>query len=55
MTGRLPVPFEDGKVQEIEYEEAALMQSVRCFVNRRESFLRELFERSPRLVGDKRE
>jgi predicted ATPase len=43
------VSFDEGRLHEIEYDEAAPMQIVRRFVNHRDSFLKELFEETPSL------
>lgn len=41
--------FDDGRIHEIEYEQALPLQIVRRFVNDRESFLEELLEETPSL------
>jgi predicted ATPase len=46
------ISFDYGKLQEIDYEDTAPMQIVRRFVNNREGFLRELFQKSPTLFDD---
>jgi predicted ATPase len=38
------VSFDEGRLHEIEYEQAAPVQIVRRFLNHREGFLKELFE-----------
>jgi predicted ATPase len=43
------VSFDDGHLQEIQYEETAPMQIVRRFVNYRDDFLAELFGDNPTL------
>ena len=43
------VSFDDGHLQEIQYEKTAPMQIVRRFVNDRDDFLAELFGDSPTL------
>jgi len=44
--------FDDGSLREIDYEQTAPMQIVRSFLNRRESFLEELFNDPPSLFAD---
>jgi predicted ATPase len=39
--------FDDGHLHEIDYEDTAPLQIVRRFVNDRDSFVQELFEKSP--------
>jgi predicted ATPase len=41
--------FDDGRIHEIEYEEAASVHIVRRFLNDREYFLKELFREEPTL------
>ena len=45
--------FDDGVLQEIQYEETAPMQIVRRFLNDRDSFLEELFRDTPMLFERK--
>ena len=43
------VSFDNGRLQELSYEETEPLQIVRRFVNHRESFLKELFDERPPL------
>ncbi len=49
------VSFDEGRLHEIEYEETAPMQIVRRFVNNREEFLRDLFQKTPTLFDNELE
>lgn len=44
--------FDDGRIHEIEYEEAAPVHIVRRFLNDREFFLKELFREEPTLFDE---
>jgi predicted ATPase len=44
--------FDEGRIHEIEYEEAAPMQIVRRFVNDRDNFLDELLKETPSLFEE---
>jgi predicted ATPase len=46
------VSFDNGSLEEIDYEETAPLQIVRHFVNQRESFLEELFNDPPSLFEE---
>jgi predicted ATPase len=46
------VSFDNGKLQEIQYEDCSPTQIVRRFVNNRDSVLNELFRKSPTLFED---
>src|SRR5205807_5330635 len=45
--------FDDGEIRKIEYEQTAAMQTVRRFVNHRDSFLEELLKETPSLFENK--
>jgi len=44
--------FDDGRIHEIEYEQAASVHIVRRFLNDREYFLKELFREEPTLFDE---
>lgn len=48
------VSFDGGNLHEIEYEETAPLQIVRRFVNHRDGFLGDLFEKTPPLFDEER-
>jgi predicted ATPase len=49
------ISFDDEKLHRIEYEETTPMQIVRRFVNNRDGFLRELFQKPPMLFDNETE
>ena len=49
------ISFDEEKLQKIKYEDTVPMQIVRRFVNNREDFLQELFQKLPTLFGDETE
>jgi predicted ATPase len=46
------LPFDDGSIHEVDYEDTSSAQIVRHFVNERERFLEELLKEPPSLFPD---